>query len=74
MTHLLFRACVVVLSLVTSRWAAAVAARSARFDAFFHSSPARLAAVTRRILLSESAFPTHLVVSRSWFVKQIHCL
>ena len=40
MTHLLFRLCVVVLSLVTSRWLAAAAAGSVRSDAFFHSFPA----------------------------------
>ena len=39
MTQLLFRVCVVVLSLVTSRWVAAAVAGSARSDAFLLHLP-----------------------------------
>ena len=61
-TYLLFTVFVVVLYIITSWWVAATAASSARADAFLHSFLALLVAGTRRILLLESAFITHLVV------------
>ena len=74
MTRLLFRVCVVVLSLITSRSVAVAAAGSARSDAFFHSFRARPVTATRRILCWSQRFPLILVVSHSLFAEQRHFL